>query len=64
MKKHIALLFLIIGIHCNSQNTTSQKTVGNTTENDSIKICPFEGNCGYYKGEIANGKANGKGRAN
>lgn len=63
MKKIIAFLFLIISIYCTSQNTTSQNTTRTTIEKDSIKICPFDNNCGYYKGEIANGKANGKGRA-
>lgn len=62
MKKNIAFLLLIISIHCNSQNTTSPDAL-NTIKIDSIKICPFETNCGYYIGEVANRKANGKGKA-
>src|SRR5690349_12603190 len=63
MSKKLVFLFLLIGIICNAQNTTIK-----TTENDSILICPFPKNCGYYKGEITenNGvkEANGKGKAN
>lgn len=68
MIKNLAFLFLLVTIICNAQNTTNEKPVHTTTENDSIYICPFPTNCGYYKGEfIYEGVtkiANGKGKAN
>src|SRR5690606_22194089 len=59
----VVFLFLIIGFLSYSQNSTNLEKLHSSTENDSIQICPFPTNCGYYKGEIANGKANGKGIA-
>ena len=54
MIKSTTLLFLIISIYCNSQNKTSLDTI-TIIKTDSIKICPFKKNCGFYKDEIVNG---------
>lgn len=68
MTKYFILLLLLLNFTGISQNTITETIVRTTTGNDSIFICPFPTNCGYYKGDIiiVNGKseANGKGKAN
>lgn len=44
-----------------NQPTPVQIKINFTSENDSIKICDCDNDCGYYKGHIIDGKANGKG---
>ncbi len=63
MKKNVTFLFLLISIICNAQNSIIQNNTTSETKNDSIFICPFPNNCGYYKGYVINGKANGQGKA-
>lgn len=63
MNKNFTFLILLISITCYTKNSRNSIKLFSKTTNDSIYICPFPNNCGYYKGDIVNGKANGKGRA-